>query len=826
MVGFIEAYRLILKIIIYYLNDLILEELTTMSNKKVIEKIKELAPIEVNVAVQNQYDYLMYALYVLANRSIASMYGFKPVHMRLLYCIWNDVKAIDVTKKCASIVGRVLELYHPHGDSAAYKALAPMANWYDCYIPLIRKQGNFGNYQGDKPAHYRYTEAALSEFAKECIIGELEESKQVVDWEKNYSESVMQPVYLPIKVPILLINGTSGGIGVGIKQDISSHNITEVIDATLRLIENPNAQVVLKPDLCMPCEIIDNNWKAISNKGNGTYTVRAIIEEGEYDHHPALFIKSLPFEVRLATVEKDIDALVKTDLPQIIDIKEDCKPDKMNCIIIFKNGTDLNYAKQIIYKKTDLQKTMRINFQVYDPINKELIRMSYKSYLQFFIEFRKEVKYRLYSSLYQDRMTKIHKYDMFLQMMADKRIDDIISFVRHNKKFNNNEMIEQLIKKFNMTDLQASFIVHNELAAFSPVHYKEYMDKINKYKADSEFYYNRIINDDLILQDIYDELVKIKEKYGCPRRCRIISTNEAFDIPEGEFKIVITENNYVRKIPVNDNIGSFRNDKPKFSVVIDNRSNLIVFDTKGRVYRLPVSKITMFDKRSNGVDIRLILKNLTSDIASVIPENVISEYSKKINRKYYITCLSVKGYIKKLDLEDFLQVPVSGFIFMKLDPDDFICQTSIISDKSDVIVYSKYKALRFSMKEVPLLKRITRGNIGMKAESVDGMSIIKTTSTDIVIITDNGYINRIGVNALDRAKRAQAGSRVIKLHKGDSIKYIFGVNIKDSIEVDSSNQDKSGVYAVAEIPEGSSISAGTKMISSREVIMDAHVIPG
>lgn len=785
--------------------------------KEIPKDFKELEPIKVNVAEQNRYDMTQYALYVLGNRTIANLYGFKPVQLRLLYCMFKDLNATGHTVKCASIVGRVLEKYHPHGDTAAYGALQPIANWYDCYMPLVTKQGNFGSFQGDSAAHYRYTEARVSDFAMDCIIGELKETDQVVDWEKNYSESCMQPVYLPIKVPILLINGTSG-IGTGVKTDIPSHNFNEVLDATMKLIKNPNAQITLTPDMCMPCEILDTNWKAISNTGSGNFVIRSKIETGEYKGHPTLVIRSLPNECRLEPVKKAIETLkLNNEIPQVIDILEDCTPTDLKCIIVLKKGSDTNYVKQVLYKKTSLQQTGRVNFEVYDPVNCKLVRLSYKGYLQFFIDFRKATKFRYYCGKYQNIATRLHAVKMYIEIMKNDKIDEIINTLRHNKKRNDAELIEYFITKYKLTDVQSIFIVNNNLKKISPLYLEKYIEEASKLEEDAKFYYNKIVNEDEVTQDIYDELQAIKKKYWSERRCRVINKAEASCIPEGEFKIIITENNFIRKIMLTDSMGNFKDDKPKFIMKVQNTSNVIIFDDKGKAYKLQVSKLPIYDKRSNGIDVRILIKNLTSNIIAAVPEDTITKFSKKITNKFFLVCASRKGFIKKLDLEDFLAVPVNGFFYMKLEQDDTVQDIMIIPDTSDIIVYSDTKALRFQMHEVPLLKRATKGNIAMKSDYIDGISVIRSDTTDIIVITVSGYVNRFNVTGFDRSGRAKAGSRVIKLHKGDAIKFIYGVNIDDELNIITNSGSKK--LNVSELKEGSSISIGEKLIPTRDILL-------
>lgn len=705
-------------------------------------------------------------------------------------------------------------------NSSIYDVICKMAAWWDCKIPLIDGHGNFGNMQGDRAAAMRYTEVKLSEFCCEAVIGDLAKSKDIVDWVPNFDESGMEPEFLPVKVPLLLINGTFG-IGLGMRSEISRHNITEVIQAAIDVLKNPDAEVVLIPDQCMPCDIIDTNWKRISNTGFGTYRCRGRIDiETNSKGNPQLIIKSIPDTVTLFLskggtdkgVIADInDFIKKGKLPQIIDMKDDSKGNDLRYIIELRKGSNPNFVKEYLYKHTLLQKTFRVNFEVLDGI--EPLRCSYKSYIEYFINFQIDLKYRTYYSLLQNAKTKWREKQLYVMVMESGEIRNIQDKIHQMKNVSTeakNEFMEYLIKKFNVTDIEAQFIMNMDQMRTAIGYLDIYKKEIADYQILIDEYLNKITNEDIIKAEIIEELEYFKKKYGRPRICRIIKDKE--DIPAGEFLIVITENNYIKKINVGDNINSFKGDAPKFVLKIDNRENLLLFNKAGKVFKLPISKVDMCDKNSQGFDLRIMIKNYTSDTTTIMNEASVIKLASK-RTKQFLVVLTSQGWIKKMDLDDFINVPPSGILYTKLNENDFVKDITIVPNSVDIVVYSDKKALRFTMEDVNHYKRSSYGVISMNTkEPIDGLSVITKDSTYIVVISESGKINKFDATGLACKKRNQAGSAVIKLGKTDKIHTIYGVNDSNILKIIT----KTGPIEVnvSDIPIGSSISGGTKYASN------------
>ena len=696
-------------------------------------------------------------------------------------------------------------------NSGIYGAIKPMVNWFESKIPILDSQGSFGNLQGDPAAAERYTEVKLSKFAMDCVIGELADTDKSVDWIPNYSNTTFEPEFLPCKIPLLLVEG-SLGIGVGLRADIPSHNLNEVIDATISLMHDPNQNVILIPDHCMPCYIYNTDWEKISKTGFGHYKIRGIIDIEDYKNKKALVIKSVPDLTFLDTIKYKLEELVeKKKIIQIENMFDECTIDKMRFVIVLKNGADPDYVREVIYKNTKMEQTLRINLETLYGFNP--LRMSYKSYLLSFIDFRKNTKFRLYTNILQDVQTKIHEREAYIRVLESGEIDNIIKMIKKQKTVDDNELIAYLMKKLKITDLQAKYIINADLRKLSIGYLNKYKEEAKNYEALRQKYMSILMDERLIEAEIEQELLDIKAKYGKPRTCKLITgTDDDVNIPRGMMQIAVTEKNFIRKVPEGTAIGSFRNDTIRTLIRIDNIDSMLIFDEQGRVFKLPVHKIPFTDRNSNGVDIRFMIKGLTANINCIIPESVVKELSKKgsHNNKHYLITITRNGLYKRMDLDDFCTVPPSGILYAKLEQGDFIKDIIIAHSNFNIIVYSDRKAVSVNVNDIPYLKRNTKGSKSIyNADVVDGLCVIDQTKSDIIVITDTGKINRIPIMSLPIGQNKK-GFNVIKLGANDNINSIVSGNDSNIICVKTVKNYYE--IPVSQLTIGSSISGGEKLV--------------
>ena len=778
--------------------------------------------IKVNTHEQYMNNMARYSIYVLYARFIPDIRdGLKTVQRRTLYAMWNDIGCVSsaTKRKSANTTGTVIAKYHPHGDVGVYDAMKTMTNPWEIKVPLINYDSNSGSIQGGPQAAARYTESYLSKFAVDNIIGELNESKQVVDYQNTFDNHTVEPECLPIKLPILLINGFFA-IAIGRKLEVPKHSLNDVIDATIQLMHNPNSKIVLIPDPCQKCEIIDTDWKKISTTGFGYYTQRGIIDiEYNKNGNAVLHIRSTPDLVTMNSISEKIDELIKNNvLIQIQNIEDHSTELQLDIHIILKKGADPNYVKQVLYKNTALQDTKRINMEVIDGT--EIRQLGYKAYIMYFLNFRHETKFRLYNIRLQKAETRLHQIDTYIKILESGEVEQIIHMIRNQASMDENYLVDWLMKKLKITDLQAKFVLHTEIRSLSKGSLGKYKEEQAKLLETVQGYINIISNPELIDREIEQELLFIKEKYGRPRMSILISEAQANNIPSGEFKIIVSEQNYLRKMAIEEPIKTIKGDQPKCIIIGDNSKDILLFDQMGKVFRLPIHKIAFTEKNSIGIDIRMLLKKATSNIISSMYLPIVEELASS-RSKYFLVVLTKAGFIKKIDLGDVVNSTPSGIIYSKLNQGDQVCDILIANYKSDIIVYTNTKALRFSMDEVPYLKRATLGNISMKTnESIDGMSVITQYTRELIVVTANGRFNKLTPSALARSNRNKSGIKIIKLSKGDYIKNVFSCNGDVNIKI--TRVDEIINIDPDTIPMGSSVSTGVKLC--KDGIIKAELI--
>lgn len=783
--------------------------------------------IDVNIAEQSRQDLQDYAIYVARNRAIPEMVdGLKPVIRRILWCAANDFRGQGFIKT-SNIMGQVIRKYNPHGDASVQMAIRNMINDFSTKYPTMEGSGSWGSKANPNPAAPRYTECKISKFAVDVFARDIYEDKNSTDWVENYDKRAEEPLYLPARVPALLVLGQVG-IAVGIKSSIPSHNLGEVIDTTIALMKDPKHKFCLIPDECMSCELLDTDWKKINETGNGTYVAQGIIETGEYQGHPALFIKSLPDFTYFDSVKDSIIKLVESGkMPYIQDHVSRTKTvmvkgeriTNFDEVITLKKGTDPNFVKEYLYANTAIRQTRQVRLIVIK--DNKLCTMNYRDYLLDFINFRRMTVTRRLNSLLQKYKTSIHERRFLLYVLSKKKeLDSIIDMIRKQKTTDNQVLIDFMANKLKITNLQAKYLLETGLNKLTEGYRLKYEAELKELEANVARIMDILLHKDKIDGLIIQEMLEIKNKYNTKRMCRIISKSEASGIAPGTFKLVFTKNNFIKKIGENEEVGSLNRDEVNFVIKVENDEDVMVFSSLGKVFKMPVHKIPIAAKGSNGVDIRVLNKYATSNIACAVSESTVK---KLVDSKYhnYLFVVSRRGFIKKIDISDILTAPPSGIIYSKLDEGDYVQDILFGPDKMDLLIYSGTKVLRINSKEVPYLKRSTKGNRASTASSlIDGMNFVLPKATSLIVVTKDGYVNKLSLDIIPRSNRGKAGTKVIKLKKDDSILNIWPCT-EDDVLVSYQGR-KNETIQVSSIKEGSTISSGERLLKSPTRVVLTH----
>ena len=690
-------------------------------------------------------------------------------------------------------------------NSSVYGMMKTLTNWFEIRIPLIVYDSNSGSLQGGPQAAMRYTESYLSKFAVDHVLSEIRENQHVVDWQKTFDNHTMEPQSLPVQIPLLLVNGCFS-IAIGRRIEVPHHSLNDVVDACVTLLHNPKANIVLIPDPCQRCEIVDTDWKKISNTGFGYYTQRGIITIDKA--HNSLHILSTPDLVWMDNVREKIEELIKTnEIIGIADTQDHSTEQGLDFEIMLKKGADPYYLRSVLYARTPLQDKKRVNLEVIDGV--EIKRMSYKAYILYFISMRREQKLRIYTHRLQIVETRLHEIEIYIKILKSGDVENIIKAIRNQKSSEEDILIEWLMNKLSITDLQAKFILDTKISKLSEGNLKKYIKEQKELNKKSQELIRAITSPDVFDKEIEKELLEIKARYGKPRQSILISEGNASEIAEGEFKIIITEQNYVKKTAINEPFRAFRGDQAKCMVIGDNTKDILLFDKLGKVFRQPIHKISFHDKGTAGIDIRLLNKKIGGEIITAMYLPILEELNDKKN-KYFLVVITTAGFIKKIDLADVINSTSSGIIYSKLNAGDEVKEVLIADNRSDIVVYNKSKALRFPMKSVPYLKRAALGNVSMKGkEPIDGMSVITSSTAELIVITNKGKFNKLSQSALKCTDRNREGVSVIRLSNGDYIKKIFPCIPGSKLRV--IRADEVLEFNITDIKLSSTASAGQKL---------------
>ncbi len=756
------------------------------------EKKQEMGYIKPRKIEQEMEEsYLDYAMSVIVARALPDVRdGLKPVHRRILYAMHTLGLSYGASyRKSATVVGEVLGKYHPHGDIAVYDSLVRMAQDFAMRYPLIAGQGNFGSCDGDAPAAMRYTEAKMASITSQIL---LDIGRDTVDFMDNYDGTQKEPKVMPARLPNLLINGTMG-IAVGMATNIPPHNLKEVIDTTLHLLDRPKATVEdlieFLPGPDFPTGASIYNTQEIKNAyatGKGKIVMRAKASIEETEKGFSIIIYELPYQVNKAMLVEKIAELAKDKKIQgISDLRDESDRNGMRVVIELKKDS---YPKKVLnqlYKKTSMQSAFYVNMlALVDGIQPRVLNL--KMIIQYYINHRKEVVRRRCEFDLEKARQRLHILEGF--KIALDNLNKIISTIKKSK--NKEEAGKNLIKNFKLSEIQAAAILEMKLHQLARLERQKIEDEYKEKKKLITELEDILAKPKRILKVIKDELLEIKEKYGDERRTKIYRkavdkfTSEDL-IPNEEAIVVVTKGNYIKRLPISTyksqgrggkgviGISTKEEDTVEHLVATFTHDNVLFFTNKGRVFQLKVYDIPRSSRLSKGQAIVNILQiGPDENVTGVI---TLEDFQKS----KYLVMATKGGMIKKTAMKEYSQVRKSGLIAIKLKKDDELKWVKPTHGSDEIILITAHgQAIRFSEKDTRPMSRGTMGVKGInlkKDDFVVGMSIIlekiklaakksvKGIKADLLVISENGYGKKTLLKKYHLQRRGGVGIKTYRI---------------------------------------------------------------
>ena len=793
--------------------------------------------IKINIEEQMRSSYIDYSMSVIVARALPDVRdGLKPVHRRILYGMMELGNTSDKKYlKSARTVGDVLGKYHPHGDSSVYMALVRMAQSWVMRYPLIDGQGNFGSIDGDSPAAMRYTEARLRKIGEDMAE---DLYKETVDFVPNYSNETDEPVLMPTRIPNLLINGSSG-IAVGMATNIPPHNLTEVIDACVAFIDNPEIdtdglmQHVKAPDFPTGCDIYGlAGVRDAYETGRGRVVMRAVCEIETDDNHDKIVVTAIPYNVNKEELIKDIAAMVnEKKIEGISNINDESDQSGMRIVIDVKRDANANVILNKLYKMSALQTSFSVNCIALVHGRPRLLTL--KDCISNFIEHRHEVVIR--RTKFDLRKAEERAHILEGLIIASDNIDEVVRIIRAAKS--PSDAKQGLMDRFSLSEIQANAIVEMRLRQLTGLMQEQLREEFDEVCKKIEYYKEILSNDDLCKKIIKDELIEVKEKHGDERRCHIeYSASEDFNpedfYADDEMVITISHMGYIKRTPLAEyraqhrgGVGS-RGSDTRDSDFIEHiytatmHNTMMFFTQRGRCYWLKVYELPEGGKNSKGRAIQNLLNIAPEDSLNAIVRVKTLADSNFINSHNLIFCTK-QGVIKKTSLEQYSRPRANGINAITIREDDRVISVALTDGDSDIVLANrKGRAVRFNENTVRTMGRTATGVRGMaldEGDEVVGMVVLnKETPKSILVLSEQGYGKRSESDEYPTVNRGCKGVKTINItEKTGALIAIMGVTNDNDLMV----INKSGIAirtAVEQIPVIGRATQGVRIIDLKK----------
>lgn len=734
--------------------------------------------IERDIEDEMKTAYIYYAMSVIVSRALPDVRdGLKPVHRRILYTMYEDGLTSDKPyRKSATTVGDVLGRYHPHGDSSVYDAMVRMAQTFSLRYPLIDGHGNFGSIDGDGAAAYRYTEARMSKIA-EIMLTDIE--KNTVDFMPNFDDRLQEPTVLPAKIPALLVNGSSG-IAVGMATNIPPHNLTEVINGIIKIIDDDNVtdeqlmQIIKGPDFPTGGMILGREAiKQAYTTGKGKITVRAEAEIEEMSNgKQKIIVTSLPYQVNKAKLIENIANLVKEKRIEGISELRD-ESDRENAVRIhigLKKDANARVVLNQLYKNTQMQDTFGVIMLALVDGQPRILTL--RQCLDYYIDHRKGVILRRTQFELDKALARAHILEG-LKIALDN-IDEVINIIRSSY----DDAKERLMERFGLSDIQAQAILDMRLKTLSGLQREKIEEEYNELMKLIAHLREILGSEKLVFEIIKEELTEVKEKYGDERLTKIVAAEGEFNeedlIKEEQMVVALTHFGYIKRMPIDtyrsqkrggkgiSGISTREEDFVKQIFTTSTHDTVLFFSNKGKLYRLRGYEIPEAGRTAKGTAIvNLLSLDAGEKISAVIP---ISDFEDS----KYLLMATKNGLIKKTPLQEYNSSRKTGLLAITLKDDDELIDVRLTDGQDNVVlVTEKGLCITFDEKDVRPVGRSAQGVLGIRLDEDDtviGMESILSNNKGVTLlaITENGFGKR---TELDEYRVQNRGGRGVITYK-------------------------------------------------------------
>jgi len=741
--------------------------------------------IKVNIENEMKSAYIDYSMSVIVSRALPDIRdGLKPVQRRILF----GMKELGLThnkpfRKSARIVGDVLGKYHPHGDSSVYYAMVRMAQPWALRYPLVEGQGNFGSIDDDSPAAMRYTEARLTQLAQYMLF---DIDKNTVEFQPNFDDSINEPVVLPTRIPNLLINGTSG-IAVGMATNMPPHNLSDTVDAIIAYIDNPNIEIedliniIKAPDF--PTGGIINGYKGVRQAyltGRGRIVIRSKSHiEYTKSGKPQIVFTEIPYQVnKAAEIEKIGELVNKNKIQGIVHINDESDRKGLRIVITLQANANPNIVLNKIFKYSQFETSFNVNNIALVKGRPKLLNL--KELIHYFVEFRHEIVLRRTEFDLKKAKERAHILEGLL--IAFENIDQVIVLIKSS--VNPQEAKQDLIQKFNLSQMQAQHILSMRLQQLTALERENILNEYNE-KVKYISYLEKLLSDrSLRMQVIKDELIEIKEKFGDKRRTEIQYDAEEFDpkdfYEDTDVIITISKLGYIKRTAISEYRVQNRGGKGTrsaamrdqdfiaYATVAHMHSTMLFFTAKGKVFWLKVYELPEGNKTSKGRHLQNIIQ-IDADDNVVAYENVLNFDDRNFVNSHYLLFATQNGNVKKTLLAEYSRPRKSGVSAIVIKDNDRLISVQITNGQSDIILASRNgKAIRFNEKNVRSVGRVSSGVRGMLLESDDkviGMIILENGQFDILVVSEKGYGKRSKIQDYRITGRGGKGVKTMNINE-------------------------------------------------------------